>query len=331
MISRLNQPVATFSTFYLELNVERTRQRFLRRYSVIVLTSKNFDSCDHNVKRKLQVRILQCTMTVLSLLLFIQSIAGYCSPYTTCIRYLNPLKCLGDDTIENEDVTQPSFLPESGLESSLTFTAERRTLLPSELQVSFRVSKNLRLSALNTWPERELLPWERNIYSVELSRELTSDKGLEHLLQKFRRTILGVEKYRISNPGQIAIHYCEFMLACLNAAEESAWGCAANAIEYAGLNIRKQAVDDGNHSVLDAKALWSHALESLLDISTSSEVKEGVWDQRYFSANTILPEHVVYVQEMLICILRVSIRAMLSRESNDYVIVNVYPATGADN
>ena len=103
-------------------------------------------------------------------------------------------------------------------------------------------------------------------------------------MSKFRKTVLGVEKYRINNPAGIADKYCDIVKTCLRVPDS--WGAAANALEYAGLQFREhiieipvntlappfQEIQKTSHDrcdkipVLDLTGFWRQALVQLLDM-----------------------------------------------------------------
>ena len=103
-------------------------------------------------------------------------------------------------------------------------------------------------------------------------------------LGKFRKTVLGVEKYRINNPSGIADKYCEIIKTCLRVPDS--WGAAANALEYAGLQFREHVTElpintlalppqviekspldvNGKIPVMDLTSFWKQALVRLLDM-----------------------------------------------------------------
>ena len=115
-----------------------------------------------------------------------------------------------------------------------------------------------------------------------------------------------------------------------------AWGAAANALEYAGLIIKDHVVDDGGNftrsdgtvamvPLLNLSSLWRCCLVRLLDMDyqyQSAETLVGdTYDQKYFSQVAMKEEGILYIQDMMLTILRICLRALFSREHIKEVVL----------
>ena len=142
-------------------------------------------------------------------------------------------------------------------------------------------------------------------------------------MTKFRKTILGVEKYRINNPGRLANQYCGLLRSCLDTYENDDlrsewWGAAANALQYAGLSFR----DHVNHTTTedsDIKAtiyldsLWLQALSRLLDLGAEQGSSNSeTWDQKFFSQIQCSGIDEENIQDMMLGLMRVALCAVFS-------------------
>lgn len=182
--------------------------------------------------------------------------------------------------------------------------------------------------------------WDEDIRFKEMKSFLqknVSETDIDMASLKFRKTILGLEKYRINNPKAMAEKYNNFLRVCLHV--NDSWGVAANAIEYAGLRFRDHTVKTTNDSVslINLPSLWNTALDKLLDLpisvsnphdnnssnygiqeidfnSSSSDSNSNTWDQKFFMQQVIVSDDGGFqsVQDMLLYITRVAARAVLS-------------------
>lgn len=84
----------------------------------------------------------------------------------------------------------------------------------------------------------------------ERSARPRQDSDVEESLEVFRKTILGLDKYRINNPSRVASKYIDLLQATLDVVD--GWMAGANALEYAGLTIRDHVVVEESKDVLDA-------------------------------------------------------------------------------
>jgi hypothetical protein len=89
---------------------------------------------------------------------------------------------------------------------------------------------------------------------------------IQHSLKAFRKTVLGLDKYRINNPGMVAQKYSDVASVCL-VAKGSEWQLAVAACEYAGLVFDKYvSIEQGE---IDVCSLWIDAAGTLLDIAVA--------------------------------------------------------------
>ena len=181
------------------------------------------------------------------------------------------------------------------------------------------------------------------------SEAAPTEADVQHVLERFRKTILGLEKYRINNPGRVATIYNDVLKTCL--AVPDCWGAAANALEYAGLVLRDHVVerpraDGGGGAILDATSLWTTACVRLLDVDVTSDHRpppphssdptvvgsssdssvsnglgpsaegSGTWDQKFFSQVELDDDGAAAIRDMMLGVLRVAVRALLSREAD---------------
>ena len=198
---------------------------------------------------------------------------------------------------------------------------------------------------IKKWPETVVSVWERDIIENQLNVKQGNMDEVERELIKFRKIILGLEKYRINNPKQMAYKYSEFIKTCLRV--EECWGAAANAIQYAGLNIREHVLDTNPNPTLNLTSLWIKALDKLLDIpiyptlelpsnslpTTTNEhnnqmihldtsTSTSTWDQKYFTQMTLDKEGECLIQDMMMSLGRLAARAVLSRDEVDTVCLS---------
>ena len=244
-----------------------------------------------------------------------------------------------DEDGSKEDVhpgtsSKSSYNAELGMESILVTLGDRRSLLPSEYEVAFNNFPGLADAvSKGMWPERRILGEEEQEWikaALNSKTEVVTDREVNLALGKFRKTILGLEKYRINNPGSVAEKYCSIIKTCLRL--KGAWGAAANALEYAGLIIRDHVEEEGAEMkktkvpVLDLTSLWRHSLVRLLDMEYKDDSAETLvgtqtYDQKFFSQVPLTETGKMYIQDMMLTILRVSLRALFSRETvKDLVI-----------
>ena len=201
----------------------------------------------------------------------------------------------------------------NGHETLITTLSSLRPLFPTELELTFDHLPSLKkLAHSNQWPPTEstsTTPRENIDRALAWSEQIHTEEDVKNVLGKFRKTILGLEKYRINNPGRVATLYCEMLKICLSVPD--CWGAAANALEYAGLVFRDHVVErprsnaltEISHPVLDVSSLWTTACFRLLDIDLTQTTKSLIdttstnnpnsnrpvddktvtWDQKFFS------------------------------------------------
>ena len=178
-----------------------------------------------------------------------------------------------------------------------------------------------------------------------------SHEDVERALAKFRKVVGGLEKYRITNPMLVANYYRDMAKFCLGLNDDGGegWGSAANALEYAGFTIRSHVnmVETGGDGealkivpVISLESMWTQAAVRLLDLEFSSQISEiaekakeksidDTFDQRFFGQMQLDGEGSNAVQDMMLSILRISLRAVLSRDGTQYLAVDVPPITAA--
>jgi len=129
------------------------------------------------------------------------------------------------------------------------------------------------------------------------------------------------------------------------------WGAAANALEYAGLMIRDHVYTtttttatstittnnningitiNPNTPVLYLDSLWKqvrvrlldldHSVNNNNDISNDTSKTSSTWDQKYFSQVLLDNEGAIMIKDMMLCIMRVAILAILSSYNNVRII-----------
>ena len=236
-----------------------------------------------------------------------------------------------------------SYIPAMGLESQVYTLGDRRVGLGlNELEVALEAYPSLRKACLDgIWPSASTGNLER-ARSVALrveGGEVLSESDIEKRMEVFRKVILGVEKYRISNPARIAEKYVEFLSACL--CTPGAWGCAAYSLEYAGLVLKDHVVDVSQQSgaivsEVSLSSLWQQAAVRLLDLehargvegstarsnnddtvsqfqetSTDRAARLATADQKHFQQVPIGAEGEAAVRDMLLAIMRVALRVQL--------------------
>eukprot|EP01041_Mallomonas_annulata_P004220 gene4220-8396_t len=235
---------------------------------------------------------------------------------------------------KNIIIHQMSFVDfsDSGIEYSILSMGNSRTLLRNEYELSFLTFNDLKKNALNKkWPVRNMREWECAILDSVLLSTVPTSSDVDVASMRFRKTILGLEKYRINNPQLMAQKYSEFLRTCLNIGDDS-WGVAANAIEYAGLKFRDHVIKQDTMPRLLLTSLWNRSLDILLDIKLISENNDSVedaalvpitWDQKFFSQAEMGPGGVEQVQDMMLYLCRLACRAVLSGEEVEYMQVMV--------
>ena len=223
---------------------------------------------------------------------------------------------LSDNHLEYE----VSYIAGVGLESMIVSLGNRRQLLQIEYEMAFKLFPKLADLAIITldninsnstfekWPHRTELDEDDKIQHVPISNfELEAiqseifhskyfesssvDIEAERVLARFRKTILGVEKYRINNPGSISRHYNNMMRSCLRdkviSNENGWWSAAANALQYAGLNLREHFSQDTTKEgsmLLNLQSIWGQTLTRLLDIEVEGSTKSSItWYNSFLS------------------------------------------------
>ena len=234
------------------------------------------------------------------------------------------------------EIIRDGYIPAMGLESAVHSLGDRRPLLSTELELVYAVYPGLLQATLDgVWPSQRggpLLERAALVAQRVQSQGKLDERDIERRMEVFRKVILGVEKYRISNPGNIASKYVAFLRDCLRT--KDAWGCAAYSLEYAGLRIkdhvrpkeeeRTEQVEPVPEPVLLVNSLWQQAAVRLLDLefASGSEVREeeedrtarqATFDQKHFSQVPLGLAGEEDVRDMLLGILRVTVRAILSR------------------
>lgn len=264
------------------------------------------------------------------------------------------------------DMMQTNYCPSVGLESSIVSMGNSRVLIQSDYEVAFRLFPNLTIAVIHgLWPDHELLKKEDIEYITSMAinasdhRLLPTQEDVHFELLKFRKVVLGLDKYRINNPGNVASKYSTMLKICMSVSDS--WGYAANAVEYAGLIIADHIV--ANHSIsytdvrkgdengngivhvtavaLNLTSLWSDALIRLLDLESqqvgslssgggggggdsSRSDLTSTWDQRYFTQMSVTSKDIRAMKDMLISLARLAMRAVFSRPTNKKVFV-LYP------
>lgn len=160
----------------------------------------------------------------------------------------------GDDPRERRsDIEQGAYRPSMGFESFLFTLGNSRLLYPTEYELAFSRFPGLREQAMRVdrrWPsssERQITEAERlciESIGARLAGAEPSDEDIARTLSIFRKTILGLEKYRINDPANVAGKYCDMIRTCL--AVEDGWGAAANSLAYAGLVFRDHVEEPDN-------------------------------------------------------------------------------------
>ena len=251
-----------------------------------------------------------------------------------------------------------------GFESIVVSVGNRRSLLSCEYQAIFRLfpgilniyrqsNNSFSTQLSNLWPVRNRSNFSQEIEIVFASERedqrilFESNLALKYIggnitssekeslvvdaLAMFRKVILGVEKYRINNPGRIGAHYCTMLRACLdtNTADDFRgewWGAAANALQYAGLSFRDHVTEPTCDStsralsipIISLDSLWSQALIRLLDLG-ESEAGDATWDQKYFSQIQCSTDDEENIQDMMLGVMRVAVCAVLSSTESSTV------------
>lgn len=266
---------------------------------------------------------------------------------------------------DEEEQLEVGFCAQAGLESIVISAGNRRVFLSSEYQAVFRLFPRILelhincstidrndVSAYNVstlWPLRkrtdslkfeDIVPsseeedqriiFEANAALKYLRNSITSIEKeiiVNDAMTKFRKIILGVEKYRINNPGRLANQYCSLLRSCLDTyanddLSSEWWGAAANALEYAGLSFR----DHVNHTTLEDStikatiyldSLWLQALTRLLDLGTDQgNSNSETWDQKFFSQIQCSGTDEENIQDMMLGLMRVSLCAVFSSFEN---------------
>lgn len=225
--------------------------------------------------------------------------------------YIDPVKSLSLNRHSSQMQIILNFIESEG---------ERRVLLPTEYELALR-DENLKASVLNEkWPiQRQINLLEKSWIQNELIEVISTEALVNEASVKFRKVILGVEKYRINNPALMARKYCSFIKTCLK--EPDSWGVAANALEYAGLKIRDHVVEaiDGTASI-QLLSLWSQIADRLLDLGQQSGIDcssnlSKTWDQKYFAQIEMEEGGLNFIRNMMLDVMRIVCRAVLSRDS----------------
>ena len=209
-----------------------------------------------------------------------------------------------------------------------------RPLLFTELDLLFQYCPSIfsnQSAIIDHWPRPHRS--EKVLRTFQFHSNRATESDVEFQLKIFRQTILGVEKYRISNPGNIAKKYVQFMRTCLRVPD--AWGAVANSLTYAGLVFRDHVRDDDVVFVavdepgtviptIDVQSLWRQSAIRLLDLEFAGIVDEmesdknsrsSTMDQKYFQPVALQEEARDDIRDFLLLVLRVAIRVVLSRDN----------------
>ena len=271
-------------------------------------------------------------------------------------EYLKNMNSILDDDNNDDDRLKQTYIPAMGKESLFYTVGNIKPLLPTEYDLIFTTFSGIRNeSLLNKWPDRDIDDIDKIIISKSLefyNPSVISDNDINNEMEKYRKTILGLEKYRINNPGALAEKYCKMIKTCLMASSftyfpsykpanvPDGWGAAANALEYAGLIIKDHVYTTNNKDdnelngisinpnipVLYLDSLWKQVRVRLLDldfsnnnINSNSDLPK-TWDQKFFSQVDMNNEGAIMIKDMMLCIMRVAILAILSSYNNVRVI-----------
>jgi len=284
-----------------------------------------------------------------SLVVFNPTLDGYCiGRRSVCMhsRFGNKLLAtqtpvseyggiLDDSEYEPEMImNQGNYIPSMGQESMVYTLGERRLLLTNELEVAMEAFPGLRQSCLDgVWPRLNMEKAQAVARRVDGHETLTTSE-IEKRMEIFRKVILGVEKYRISNPARISAKYVDFISSCLSKAPDGAWGSAAYLLEYAGLVFKDHIVDLTLETETKAKvkvvpelnlsSLWQQAAIRLLDLefahaagsavsetTTDHSARMSTADQRHFQQVPLGLDGEASVCDMLLGVMRVALRVQL--------------------
>lgn len=237
---------------------------------------------------------------------------------------------------------ETKYCPSIGLESLIVSTGNEKLLLPTDYEIAFNLFPNLRYAVINyLWPDHIQLGKDiiQSIVDIAMRGNYTyTEDDVIFELKKFRKTVLGLEKYRINNPGNVAVKYSSMIKACLYV--NDSWSFAANALEYAGLIIKDHisvtiiqksstnntTTSQGEEGIptLNLTSLWTQTMIRLLDLDSKVLENSNVWDQKYFSQIQYTHSDIRSIQDMLTSIMRVAMRAIFSRESTHSMFI-LYP------
>jgi hypothetical protein len=216
------------------------------------------------------------------------------------------------------------YCAEVGLESSIGTYGDFRPLTFCEYEAAFTLFPGLRNASLSKiWPSGRVLTSLETEHLTKLFQEavVPTQEDAKRELQMFRKVVLGLEKYRIGNPGIVAEKYSRLLQVCLSA--EDSWGYAANAVEYAGLyfkNYIKKVPKHKGRVALNSTALFTDSLEHLLGLNPLNS-SSGAWDQRHFAQSAVDDEAQQRVTDMLLYLTQLAVRACFSRNSLQEVLV----------
>lgn len=151
--------------------------------------------------------------------------------------------------------------------------------------------------------------------AIGIYRQSVTEADFGTELAKFRKVILSLDKYRINDPGSMALKYNKLLRLSLTVPE--CWGGAANAVEYAGLYFPKyiQFDSDTQTNTLNATGLWRDTLTQLLDMeyqsSTIATQLGDTWDQKFFAQSELSVTSALAVHDMLFYIFRLALHISL--------------------
>jgi hypothetical protein len=275
----------------------------------------------------------------------------------SCFPRGNPLSRLYSDLHET------TYIPDIGTESYIHELGISRTLLGTEYQLAFQLfpglvnlgtswrpsaTKRASLATLSledivrienenedsSSPQADSIdgsdhdqrPIESLVWALDYHKQSPLEKSdVVKSLERFRKEIGGLDNYQITNPGTVADRYRLLLRDCL--AVEDCWGSAENELEQAGF-VMKNHVDyvevhddliEGMRGipVVVVPSVFREAVVRLLDF----ELNDG---------DILEPEQQI-IQDMLLLIMRVCVRAILSRKGDIHYVVVDYDYVSSES
>ena len=188
-----------------------------------------------------------------------------------------------EQTLFEARMSSTEYIPAMGVESIIYTLGTTRALFPCEYDLIFARFPGIYATAIvgewpklwksileDTTPDYELMDFtsdssennstplsesEHKMLQIALNHHKErnarprQDSDVEQSLEVFRKTILGLDKYRINNPSRVASKYTDLLQIALDVTD--GWMAAANALEYAGLTIREHVVVSKSKDILD--------------------------------------------------------------------------------